>query len=70
MNIRRGLVRTWIVLTILWIVVMGNNNFGQEVNLADWRVALWILVAPPIGLAILLTALGWIIFGFKGSSPK
>jgi hypothetical protein len=66
MNVRRGLVRTWVVLTILWIVAMGNNNV-KGVNFADWWTVMWLFVMPPVALAILLVAVGWIIAGFRGN---
>jgi hypothetical protein len=67
MNLRKGLVRTWIVLTVLYIVAQIFNSPGPDVNLADRWTVMWILVAPPAGLAVLLAALGWIISGFRGT---
>jgi hypothetical protein len=66
MNLRAGLVRTWIVLTVLYVAAQALNNPGPDVNLADWRTVMWLFVAPPIGFAVLLAALGWIIAGFRG----
>lgn len=63
MNIRRGLIRLWIVLTILWLVIMANNNM-PGVDLSDWRQVAWIFAMPPIVLALILTALGWVLSGF------
>jgi hypothetical protein len=67
MNIRRGLIRTWVVLSVFCVVIMGNNNF-PDVNMSDWQMLAWIFVAPPVVLAVVLTALGWIIAGFRGRS--
>ena len=64
MNLRRGLVRTWIVLSILWLLIMGNNNM-PGVDLSDWRAVAWIFVMPPLALAVILAAVGWIIAGFR-----
>ena len=69
MNIRRGLVRTWIVLSVLWLLVMANNNM-PGVDLSDWRTIVWIFVAPPLGLAVILAAIGWILAGFRGDASK
>lgn len=64
MNIRRGLVRTWIVLSVLWVLLMANNNM-PGVDLSDRRMIAWIFVAPPLGLAVVLAAIGWILAGFR-----
>jgi hypothetical protein len=62
-------VRTWIVLSVLWLLVMGNNNM-PGVNLSDWRTIAWIFVAPPLGLAVILAAIGWILSGFRRDASE
>ena len=47
MNIRRGLIRTWIVLSVIYIVVQGNNSPPPGVDLTDWWTLMWLFVAPP-----------------------
>ena len=66
MNIRRGMIRLWIVLTVFWLVIMGNNNM-PGVDLSDWHQAAWIFVIPPIAFAVVLTALGWALAGVRPS---
>ena len=70
MNLRRGLIRTWIVLSLFWVVGMANNNFPPDVNLRDWWTDLWLFVMPPVCFAIVLAAIGWIIVGFRGDPSK
>jgi len=64
MNLTRGLVRTWIVLTVLYVLAQLFHNGAPDVHLPFWWTAL-CFVAPPVGLAVLLAALGWIIAGFR-----
>ena len=66
MNIRRGMIRLWIVLTVFWVLIQINNNM-QGVGLSDWRLAVWIYVIPPIAFAVVVTALGWVLSGFRPS---
>jgi hypothetical protein len=65
MNLRLGLVRAWIVLSAIWLVAMASNTFPSDVNLRDWWTLIWLFAIPPIGFAILLAALGWVIAGFR-----
>jgi|HubBroStandDraft_3_1064219.scaffolds.fasta_scaffold279271_1 hypothetical protein len=64
MNVKKGLVRTWILLTILYVAnVLFNNGVTSEVR--DWWSLLWIFLAPPLGLAVVLAGLGWVLAGFQ-----
>ncbi len=67
MNLTRGLVQTWIVLTILYVLAQLFNSPAPDANLSFWWAVIWIFVVPPVGLAVLLAALGWIIMGFRQS---
>jgi len=66
MNLTRGLVRTWIVLTVLYVLAQQLfHNPAPDLNPPFWWTVLWIFVVPPVGLAVVLAALGWIIAGFR-----
>jgi hypothetical protein len=52
------------VLSILWLLIVGNNNM-PGVDLSDWRTVAWIFVMPPLALAVILAAVGWIVTGFR-----
>jgi hypothetical protein len=68
-NIKKGLARAWIVLTIFYVAnVLFNNRPTGEVR--DWWSLLWIFVMPPLGLAVVLAGLGWVLSGLhKTSDP-
>ena len=73
MNLRRGLLRLWVVLSIGWIAYVGvgaiNYYYGSEVwasleRSIPTRFIEWALV-PPVAVLIVGAALGWAIAGFR-----
>jgi len=70
-NITRGLVRVWIVLTGLYLA---NQFFSVQPQAnhetSDWWSLMWIFGAPPVVLAIVLALLGWIVSGFRSDRPN
>ena len=71
MNITAGLVRAWIVLTVLYL---GNQLFfvtpWSDKATSDWGSLAWIFLLPPIAFAIALAALGWVLDGFRAKGPN
>ena len=71
MNITRGLVRTWIALTGLYVA---NEFFANKPQankeISDWWSLMWIFAGPPVALAIILVLVGWIMSGFRAGSPN
>jgi Na+/proline symporter len=69
-NIKRGLVRAWIVLTAFYV---GNQLFfgrpWADSATSEWWALAWIFLLPPIAFAIALAALGWILDGFRVKGP-
>ena len=72
MNVRVGLVRTWIVLTIIYWASQLFNGRGPDSPPITWQYLSWVFLMPPIVLAIVLVAVGWILKGFvqKPKSPQ
>jgi hypothetical protein len=74
MNWRRGLLRTWIVLTIAWVVlfvglvivayVTVDGDFGIPNRELFLKLASLLLV-PPIGLLLVGFLLIWTVKGFR-----
>ena len=71
MNLTRGLVRTWVVLTALYLA---NELFSVRPHAnpetSDWWSLMWIFGAPPAALAILLALVGWVVSGFRASGQN
>jgi hypothetical protein len=69
MNFRRGLIRVWLPLTLIWLAVQTGRHF-PELAETPWRAVMWIFFLPPVGLGVILFALGWALAGFKGGAPR
>ncbi len=70
MTLKRGLVRAWIVLTVLYLA---NSLFSirpADAPPITWWYVLWVFFVPPIGIGIALAALGWIVDGFITKPQK
>jgi hypothetical protein len=74
MNLRRGLLRLWVVLSLGWIVFVGIEIF-PSVDWNDPRVEQWRwhnlrlglewAFGPPIAVLIGGVALSWAVAGFR-----
>ena len=62
MNITRGLVRAWIVLTALYLL---RTLFASSPQPSDWWSLVCVYLGPPIAFAVGLALLGWILDGFR-----
>jgi hypothetical protein len=65
MNIRRGLLRLWIVVSIAWISIIGlvYSSLGSRTD-SD-RLLLELGLIPPATILVLGAALGWALTGFR-----
>jgi hypothetical protein len=70
MTLRRGLTRVWLVLSALYVAGQIFSTRPEGVSFSDWWTVMWVLLMPPLLLAIALAALGWIINGFMGTKQK
>ena len=72
MNIKVGLVRTWIVLAIFYWASQLFNARVPDAPQISWQYLSWVFLMPPIVLAIVLVAVGWILKGFiqKPKTPE
>jgi hypothetical protein len=76
-NVRRGMLRLWIVLTLLWVAVAGGVlAFDPPARYADAMANVALVVVPPIalvalagGLWLLMRAAWWALRGFRMGPP-
>jgi hypothetical protein len=64
MNVKRGVVRAWIVLTVLYWALQLFSFRPHDAPPITWQFILWVFLVPPIGIAVGLAALAWILSGF------
>ncbi|WP_428532934.1 hypothetical protein [Rhodopila sp.] len=74
---KRGLLRVWVLLSLIWIVLSAFlagpdwvwGPYHSHPSLGDWRGYLAIIVLPPIGLLLLVGGLArammWVVRGFQ-----
>jgi len=67
MNLRRGFIGAWIVLSVAYIVAKVFMSSLEEMNPSDWQTFMWDFLMPPLALAAILAAFGWIVSGFRKS---
>jgi hypothetical protein len=61
LNVRSGLLRLWIFLSLCWIALLAGLLGERSIS---------ALIAPPVVFGILLAGLMWIVEGFKVSSTS
>jgi hypothetical protein len=86
MNWNRGLLRLWIVFSLIWIPTSAicvvdsiltsnrrlNPNFGDLVPLQTFQVLEIVMIAflPPIAVILGFLVLRWIVRGFRFNSSS
>jgi hypothetical protein len=83
MNIRRGLWRLWLVLTVAWLGFaiwttpdlqtclfrIGSGQWCDHWTTHDYLAAVGVLFGGPVALLVLGCAVFWITSGFKEPKP-
>jgi len=71
-RVTRGLFRLWLVLSVLWIGVVGLAFWRTALRIADPAVAAFVLtevlplaLVPPVFVLALGAALVWAFKGFR-----
>ena len=74
LNLRRGMIRVWILLSVAWImgwsielIMRGIQGAFKTFN--DFLVLPVLLVGPPIALLLFGIATAWAFRGFKVDEP-
>ena len=64
MNIQRGILRLWLVVSAIWIggVFLIAMIDGELAQVPEWVIP--VALVPPILLRIAIVLLGWIFAGF------
>ena len=65
MNWKKGLVRLWIAVSLLWMICFLIYFAPAEQQSPDTIYLVAIMIGPPIAFPTLVFAVWWIIAGFE-----
>lgn len=71
MNIRRGLLRTWVFLSVCWVAYWALRlwfefrRFEDGPSLQDLQGAALVMLVPPLFLLAIGAGLYWSFSGFR-----
>jgi hypothetical protein len=75
MNWRKGLVRLWIAVSLLWIIFFSIHRLSDSINLPtfaeppqqgqDTTQFVALVIGPPVAMLVFGFGIWWIVDGFR-----